>query len=72
MDLRVARAIRRQRQWDLRKETGIHQSKISLIEHGYVIPTDEERVAIAGALGVSVNEIDWPEETLHQCQEASR
>ena len=71
MDLVTARAIKKKTQWDLRKATGINQSKISLIEHGYIIPNDEERVAIAGALGVSVQEIQWPEETFNQCSEAA-
>jgi DNA-binding XRE family transcriptional regulator len=69
MDLQTIRAIKKKKQWDLGIAAGCHQCKISLIEHGYVIPSDEEKVAIAGALGVSVNEIDWPEETLNQCQE---
>lgn len=60
MDLVTARAIKKKTQWDVRKETGIHQSKISLIEHGYVNPTDDEKTAIAQALGVAVNAIKWP------------
>ena len=60
MDLATTRAIKRTTQWELRKLTGIHQSKISLIEHGYIKPDDEEKAAIAEALGVAVTEIDWP------------
>jgi hypothetical protein len=71
MDLSTVRAIKKKTQWDLRKATGINQSKISLIEHGYIIPSDEEKSAIAGALGVAVNEIQWPGENLNQCHEAS-
>jgi DNA-binding XRE family transcriptional regulator len=71
MDLATARAIKKKTQWDLRKATGINQSKISLIEHDYIIPSDEEKAAIAGALRVAVNEIQWPGETLKQCHEAA-
>jgi len=60
MNLFEARAKKRKTQWDLRKETGIHQSKISLIEHGYVEPSETEKIAIANALGFRVDEIDWP------------
>jgi DNA-binding XRE family transcriptional regulator len=69
MDLRMIRAIKEQRQWDLGKATGIHQSKISLIEHGHIIATEEEKAALARALGVSVSDIDWPEESFKRCQE---
>ena len=71
MDLVTARAIKKKTQWDLRKTTGINQSKISLIEHGYIIPNDEEKTAIAGALGVTVNEIHWPDDVLNQGREAA-
>ena len=61
MDLVTARAIRKKTQWDIRKGTGIHQTKVSLMEHGYVTPTDREKALIANVLGFRVNEIDWPE-----------
>jgi DNA-binding XRE family transcriptional regulator len=61
MDLTTARAMKRKTQWDIRKQTGIHQTKVSLIEHGYVIPSDREKALIANVLGFRVNEIDWPE-----------
>jgi DNA-binding XRE family transcriptional regulator len=61
MNLFEARAKKRKTQWDLRQETGIHQSKISLIEHGYVEPSEKEKAAIAKALGLSVADIDWSE-----------
>ena len=70
MDLSTARMIKRMTQWDMRKVTGIHQSKISLIERGYVIPSEKERAAIAEALGVAASEIQWPAENLSQCSEA--
>jgi hypothetical protein len=61
MDLTTARAMRRKTQWDIRKGTGIHQTKVSLMEHGYVIPNDREKTLIADVLGFRVDEIDWPE-----------
>lgn len=71
MDLQTARAVKKKTQWDLRRETGYHQSKISLIENGYIIPTDEEKAAIASALGFTVNEIKWPGKISNQCRGAS-
>ena len=59
MDLVTARAFKKATQWDLRQATGIHQSKISLIEHGYVIPTDQEKILIADALGFRVDQLEW-------------
>ena len=59
MNLFEARARRRVTQWDLRKQTGIHQSKISLIERGYVEPSPAEKSMLAAALGFSVDEIRW-------------
>ena len=61
MHLFEARARKRFTQWDIRLATGIHQSKLSLIERGYVKPSNEEKEALAGALGVSIDEIQWPE-----------
>lgn len=66
MNLTTARAIKRITQWDIRKATGIHQSKISLIERGYVVPSEEERIAIAEALGLKDTDILWPEQELAQ------
>jgi DNA-binding XRE family transcriptional regulator len=57
MDLFEARARRRATQWDLRKKTGIHQSRISLIERGYINPSRMEKRKIAKALGCKVEEI---------------
>jgi predicted transcriptional regulator len=62
MDLAIARAIKKKTQWDLKKATGIHQSKISLIEHGHVNPTDKEKSVLAEALGFGIGEIEWPRE----------
>ena len=60
MDLFEARAKKRLTQWDLNKMTGIHQSRISLLENGYVTPTLKEMVLIADVLGLEVADIDWP------------
>jgi DNA-binding XRE family transcriptional regulator len=57
MSLFEYRAKKRLTQWDVRKATGIHQSKISLIENGYVNPSEDEKIKIATALGVNVKEI---------------
>jgi transcriptional regulator with XRE-family HTH domain len=61
MDLFELRLRNRKTQWDLRIATGIHQSKISLIERGYVKPSPEEKRIIADALNISVDKINWPE-----------
>ena len=60
MNLIEARARKRKTQWDLRKLAGIDQTKISLIENGYVEPSEKEKEAIAKVLGFGVGEIDWP------------
>jgi transcriptional regulator with XRE-family HTH domain len=70
MDLVTARAREKKTQWDIRLATGIHQSKLSLIERGYIAPSSEEKEAIAGALGIAADEIQWPRETLDQFPEA--
>jgi transcriptional regulator with XRE-family HTH domain len=59
MHLKELRARRKLTQWDLRNQTGVHQSKLSLIEKGYISPTEREKEKIAGALSVNVDEIDW-------------
>lgn len=43
MNLSEARFKAKKTQWDLRLATGIHQSKISLIENNYVVPTGMPR-----------------------------
>jgi DNA-binding XRE family transcriptional regulator len=59
MKLKAIRAERMESQWSLSRETGIHQSKISLFERGYIKPSDDEKQKIADALNVSVDQIDW-------------
>lgn len=55
--LREIRVIRRVTQFKLRLSTGIHQSKISLIENGLVEPSEDEKRRLANALGSDVKKI---------------
>jgi len=55
MDLKEARFKRRMTQFDLRILTGIHQSRISNIERGYIIPRDDEKHKIEDALGLWIS-----------------
>lgn len=59
MDLKKFRHIKGYTQWDLRLKTGIHQTKISLIENGYIKPSDTEQKALAEALNIKTSEINW-------------
>jgi transcriptional regulator with XRE-family HTH domain len=63
MDLITLRAKLRKTQWDLKMLTGIHKSKLSLIERGYIEPNKQEKELIAAALGFSANKIDWPRDS---------
>jgi len=49
-NVRVARAKNKTSQFSLRLMTGIHQSRISLIENGLIKATTEEQKKIAAAL----------------------
>ncbi len=59
MKLNEIRARKGFNQWDLRLLTGIPQSKISLFESGYILPTDEERLKLAKAFGVNPGQLDF-------------
>lgn len=59
MDLREIRFKKRLSQWDIQKLSGVYQSRISLIERGYVRPSEDEKKAITDALGMEAEEIDW-------------
>jgi len=59
MNLREARFKKRQTQYDVSKDSGVHQSRISLIERGYISPTRKEKSAIAKALEVDPKDINW-------------
>lgn len=60
--LKVARRIRDVSQWELSRQTGIGRSQLSLIENGYVEPTNEQVERIKAAL-------NWTTE-LDECLEA--
>jgi len=62
MDLKEARFKRRLTQLELRLKTGIHQSKISHFERGYLIPREDEKARLAKALGVKANDLNWSHE----------
>jgi transcriptional regulator with XRE-family HTH domain len=47
MNLKMARVVKGLRQNDLRKLTGIHQSRLSLLETGKASPTLAEREKLA-------------------------
>jgi DNA-binding XRE family transcriptional regulator len=55
--LREVRFLKRMSQWNLAILLGVHQSRISLLENGYVEPREDERKKIAKALGVRMEEI---------------
>ncbi len=57
--LREVRVVKKISQFQLRLLTGIHQSKISMIENGLVEPQEDEQEKLAQALGAKVEEI-WP------------
>jgi len=57
MTLREARFFKGLNQWDISVKTGIPQSKLSLIERGYVNPKEDEKRRIAKVLGCKVEEI---------------
>jgi DNA-binding XRE family transcriptional regulator len=43
--------------YDLAQKTGIDPARISLIERGYKVPRDVEKVKIANALGAKVMDV---------------
>jgi len=55
--LREIRVVKRITQFQLRLSTGIHQSKISMIENGLIEPMEDEKKKLAKALGAGVEEI---------------
>jgi transcriptional regulator, XRE family len=66
MDLKSLRVQKRLTQWDIRVKTGISQSKLSLIENGYINPSEDEIKKIAQVLGDKPEKIFHKEET-SQC-----
>ena len=59
MDLKMARFIKQFTQYHLVFKTGIPQSKLSLIERGFVKPKDDEKIKIAKALQLNPEDIEW-------------
>lgn len=63
--LREARVLKKITQFQLRISTGIHQSKISLIENGFIAPKDTEKKLFSNALGVNIEDL-FPTNEAHQ------
>ena len=61
MELYIARVTRRLKQMDLAIITGISQSRLSLLENGYVQPSKTEKELLSEALGLTVDDIQWPD-----------
>lgn len=59
--LRETRVVKRVTQFQLRVATGIHQSKISMIENNLIEPREDERKRLSKALGVMPGDI-FPED----------
>jgi predicted transcriptional regulator len=59
MNLYEARVRKRITQWDLAVATGISQSKISLLERGYIQASESEKGKIITALKLETGEITW-------------
>ena len=55
--LRETRVVKKISQFQLRVLTGIHQSKISMIENGLIPPRNDEAEKLARALGARVEEL---------------
>jgi len=62
MDLKTARFIKKKTQFDLTLITGIHQSKLSNFESGYLKPSEDEVKRLAKALGVKADDLNWKHE----------
>lgn len=59
MNLYETRVRKRITQWDLAVATGISQSKISLLERGYIQASEAEKEKIIKALKLEAGEITW-------------
>lgn len=58
--MRIERILKGLTQYDIVARTGIHQSKLSLLENGYAVPSLREKKAIAEALGMNPDELTFP------------
>jgi transcriptional regulator with XRE-family HTH domain len=68
--LKVIRAERRLTQFKLALLSGITQSRLSYFENSLLMPTDDEKKKLAGALGMGVEEI-FPEEEVRTCEQSA-
>lgn len=59
--LKVFRFLKEKSQDEISHEIGISQAKLSRIERGYIVSSEEEKKAIAKALEMTVEEL-FPEE----------
>jgi transcriptional regulator with XRE-family HTH domain len=59
INLKKARLILGVSQWELEMRSGVHQSRISLFENGLKSPKEVEKVKLATALGLGLNDIEW-------------
>ena len=60
----VIRAEKRMSQWEVASQIStmpkMTPTRLSLIERGFIEPNEGEKHAIASALGVSIEAVDWP------------
>lgn len=61
MDLKEIRFRKNITQWELAFQSGVPQSRISLVENGYPA-SDREKFALINALQIKDSEIDWPKQ----------
>lgn len=61
MNLKEARFKSGLTQYGVMKLTGIHQSRLSLIENEYASVSEKERLLIARVLKVAPEDIKWPD-----------
>ena len=57
MSLREARFFKGLNQWDISVKTGVPQSKLSLVERGYIDLREDEKKKIAKVLNCKVADI---------------
>ena len=62
LKLKSARALKDMSQEDLAKAVGVSRQTINAIEKGDYNPTINLCIAICKVLGVSLNDLFWPEE----------
>ena len=55
--LRARRFLSEKSQYELANESGVAQSRISLLENGLIDPSPREKERLATALGVSEDEV---------------